>query len=62
MPVGPCLCFPRIISASPFTWNSDDDSIIEVGWCLVPPENLHWGENELHLIANYWSKENTSES
>ena len=43
------------ISANPFSWKSNDDNILEVGWCLTPPEDLHWGVDELHSIANYWS-------
>ena len=43
-------------SADPFSWQSNDENIMEVGWCLTPPDDLHWGVEELHLIANYWSK------
>jgi len=50
------------ISASPFSWLSEDKSISEVGWCLTPPDNLHWGTDELEKIANYWSNFDTSRS
>ena len=50
------------ISANPFSWKSNDDNILEVGWCLTPPEDLHWGVDELHSIANYWSNFATSGS
>ena len=50
------------ISASPFSWISDDPSISEVGWCISPPDNLHWGISELEKIANYWSNFSTSGS
>ncbi len=47
-------------STVPFSWKSNDESIIEVGWCIKPPKNLHWGVDELNKIANYWSAESTS--
>lgn len=47
-------------SANPFSWQSKDESILEVGWCITPPDNLHWGVDELHKIANYWSDASTS--
>jgi len=50
------------ISAEPFSWQSDDDNILEVGWCLTPPDELFWGVDELHSIANYWSNFVTSKS
>ena len=50
------------ISASPYSWVSGDHSIDEVGWCLTPPDNLHWGADELEKIATYWSNFDTSES
>ena len=50
------------ISSNPFSWKSRDDNIVEVGWCLTPPEDLHWGVDELHSIANYWSNFATSGS
>ena len=50
------------MSANPFSWKSNDDNILEVGWCLTPPEDLHWGVDELHSIANYWSNFATSGS
>ena len=50
------------ISADPFSWQSEDDNILEVGWCLSPPDDLHWGIEELHTIADYWSNFDTSGS
>ena len=47
------------ISADPFSWQSKDDNILEVGWCLTPPDDLHWGIEELHTIADYWSNFDT---
>lgn len=46
--------------ANPFSWSSIDDSILEVGWCKTPPDNLYWGVDELNKIANYWSTSSTS--
>ena len=50
------------ISANPFSWESPDDSIMEVGWCILPPDDLHWGVEELRKIAIYWSNASTSSS
>ena len=41
------------IDPSPISWESDDLSISEVGWCLTPPEPLAWNLNELKLISSY---------
>ena len=49
-------------SANPFSWESPDDSIMEVGWCILPPDDLHWGVEELRKIAIYWSNAITSSS
>ena len=46
----------------PFSWNSRDDCILEVRWCVKTPDNLHWGNKELTKIANYWSNLATSGS
>ena len=46
----------------PFAWDSGDDNIVEVGWCLTPPDTLYWGKDELRKIANYWSNFTTSGS
>ncbi len=49
-------------SANPFAWKSVDNSIVEVGWCILPPDDLHWGVEELKKIAIYWSNASTSSS
>lgn len=49
-------------SANPFSWKSDDTSIMEVGWCISPPDDLHFGVEELRKIAIYWSNASTSSS
>jgi 8-oxo-dGTP pyrophosphatase MutT (NUDIX family) len=41
---------------SPLPWDSTDESIEEVGWCLMPPEPLAWSLAELKLFsAHDWS-------
>jgi len=48
---------------TPLTWDSPDSRIEEVGWCLIPPEPLGWGEDELRKISSHdWSNERTASS
>ena len=48
---------------TPFTWDSPDSGISEVGWCLIPPEPLGWGVEELRKIsAHDWNNESTFSS
>ena len=48
---------------TPEPWDSKDDSIDEVGWCLNPPENTAWGGKEILMIrAHDWSKSISLES
>ena len=49
-------------TANPFSWQSHDENILEVSWCSSPPDELHWGVEELQSIANYWSNFATSRS
>ena len=45
---------------SPFGWASEDENIEEVGWCMVPPDELAWGREELEQIAAHdWSTART---
>ncbi len=40
----------------PYGWESEDDNIDEVGWCIEPPGDLYWGEKEIRKIINHdWS-------
>ncbi len=40
----------------PEPWKSHDDSIDEVGWCLMAPENTEWGKDEIEKIRSHdWS-------
>lgn len=44
------------IPVSPEPWESLDESIEEVGWCLQVPENSAWGDEEIERIVNHdWS-------
>ena len=29
----------------PYGWDSNDENIIEVGWCVEIPDELYWGTN-----------------
>tara|TARA_Y100001960_G_scaffold332316_1_gene432381 strand:+ start:3554 stop:3952 length:399 start_codon:yes stop_codon:yes gene_type:complete len=47
----------------PDPWDSKDESIEEVGWCLKPPENTAWGEDEILKIRSHdWSTSISLES
>ncbi|MDP7002649.1 MAG: NUDIX domain-containing protein [Candidatus Thalassarchaeaceae archaeon] len=47
----------------PESWQSSDDSIEEVGWCITVPENCAWGADEIERIrAHDWSASITLES
>ena len=54
------ITVPNTVNA--FSWQSPDKNILEVSWFLSPPDELHWGVEELHCIANYWSNFATSKS
>ena len=42
--------------AIPDPWESNDPSIGEVGWCLVPPEETAWGAEEIERLRSHdWS-------
>jgi len=44
------------IPVSPEPWESYDDAIEEVGWCLQLPENSAWGSEEIQRIIDHdWS-------
>ena len=44
------------IPVSPEPWESLDEAIEEVGWCLQLPENSAWGDEEIERIINHdWS-------
>lgn len=47
----------------PYGWDSDDESIIEVGWCVEIPDDLYWGSKEINKLINYdWSASKTFKS
>ena len=40
----------------PYGWESEDEMISEVGWCVEIPAELHWGEKEIQSLLDYdWS-------
>ncbi len=40
----------------PYGWESNDESISEVGWCVEIPSELYWGEDEIQKLLNHdWS-------
>ena len=40
----------------PYGWESEDESISEVGWCVEIPAELYWGEKEIQRLLNHdWS-------
>ena len=40
----------------PDGWESEDEKITEVGWCVELPGELYWGEEELNRLLNHdWS-------
>lgn len=38
---------------NPISWESEDEQISEVGWCLTPPEPLAWSMDELKQFSSY---------
>lgn len=47
----------------PYGWDSNDENIIEVGWCVEIPDELYWGTNEIeNLISHDWSASRTFKS
>jgi|TARA_B110000438_G_scaffold26237_2_gene24880 8-oxo-dGTP pyrophosphatase MutT (NUDIX family) len=44
----------------PYGWESEDEKIAEVGWCVEKPDDLYWGEGEIEKLINYdWSASKT---
>ena len=40
----------------PYGWESEDEKISEVGWCVDIPAELYWGENEVQRLLDHdWS-------
>ena len=37
----------------PYGWESEDEMISEVGWCVEIPAELHWGEKEIQSLLDY---------
>jgi len=47
----------------PYGWDSEDEKIIEVGWCVEIPDELYWGSEEINKLINYdWSASRTFKS
>ena len=47
----------------PYGWDSNDENIIEVGWCVEIPDELYWGTEEIEkLISHDWSDSRTFKS
>ena len=47
----------------PYGWDSNDENIIEAGWCVEIPDELYWGTNEIEkLISHDWSASRTFKS
>ena len=47
----------------PYGWGSEDEQIIEVGWCVEIPDELFWGSKEINRLINYdWSASRTFKS
>ena len=45
---------------TPIAWDSNDDAIEEVGWCIEIPERIGWSIDELNKIRNHdWSTSKT---
>ena len=45
---------------TPIAWESNDDVIQEVGWCIEIPERIGWSIDELNKIRNHdWSTSKT---
>ena len=44
----------------PYGWDSEDEKISEVGWCVEIPDELYWGSGEIEKIINHdWSASKT---
>ncbi len=40
----------------PYGWESEDEKIDEVGWCVDIPGELYWGEDEIQRLLDHdWS-------
>ena len=37
----------------PYGWESEDEKISEVGWCVEIPTALYWGEKEIQSLMDY---------
>ena len=37
----------------PYGWESEDEKIREVGWCVEIPAELYWGEKEIQSLLDY---------
>jgi len=37
----------------PYGWESEDEMISEVGWCVEIPGELYWGEKEILRLLDY---------
>ena len=37
----------------PYGWESEDEKIREVGWCVEIPAELYWGEKEIQRLLDY---------
>ena len=47
----------------PYGWDSEDEQIIEVGWCVEIPDELFWDSKEINRLINYdWSASRTFKS
>jgi 8-oxo-dGTP pyrophosphatase MutT (NUDIX family) len=45
---------------TPNAWESEDESIEEVGWCIEIPERIGWSIEEINRIRNHdWSASKT---
>jgi len=43
-----------------YGWESEDEKIAEVGWCVEIPEDLFWGDKEIKKLIDYnWSASKT---
>ena len=48
---------------APYGWDSEDEKIIEVGWCVEIPDELYWGSKEINKLINHdWSASRTFKS
>ncbi|MEC8874706.1 MAG: NUDIX domain-containing protein [Candidatus Thermoplasmatota archaeon] len=54
---GGCVVFIEVAETPvPESWQSTDDSIDEVGWCLQIPDNTAWGAHEIERLRTHdWS-------